>query len=58
MATKRKFKSDAFEAIDSSAAALHRVGAIGKATMKDFDATCIEDLADEARANQIAARAE
>jgi putative transcriptional regulator len=37
MATKRKFKSDAFEAIHSSAAALYRVGAIDKATMKDFD---------------------
>src|SRR5580700_6973584 len=41
MATKRKFKSDAFEAIHSSAAALHRVGAIDKATMKDFDESCI-----------------
>jgi len=38
MATKRKFKSDAFEAIHSSASALRRVGAIDKATMKDFDA--------------------
>jgi len=44
MATKRKFKSDAFEAIHSSAAALHRVGVIDKATMKDFDATCIEEI--------------
>jgi putative transcriptional regulator len=44
MATKRKYRSDAFEAIHSSAAALHRVGAIDKATMKDFDATCIEEI--------------
>jgi len=41
MAAKRKYKSDALEAIHSSAAALHRVGAMEKATMKDFDASCI-----------------
>jgi putative transcriptional regulator len=35
---KRKFKSDAFGAIHASAAALHKVGAIDKATMRDFDA--------------------
>jgi putative transcriptional regulator len=44
MATKRKFKSDAFEAIHSSATALLRVGAIDKATMRDFDASCIEEI--------------
>ncbi len=38
MAMKRKFKSNAFEAIHTSASALHRVGAIDKTTMKDFDA--------------------
>jgi putative transcriptional regulator len=37
MATKRKFKSDAFEAIHTSASALHKVGAIDKATMRRFD---------------------
>ncbi len=37
MATKRKFKSDAFEAIHSSATALRNVGAINKRTMRDFD---------------------
>jgi putative transcriptional regulator len=37
MATRRKFKSDAFEAIHSSAAALHKVGAISKRTMREFD---------------------
>ena len=37
MATKRKFKSEAFEAIHSSATALHKVGAISKRTMRDFD---------------------
>jgi len=38
MATKNKFKSDASEAIQSSAAMLHKVGALDKATMRDFDA--------------------
>jgi putative transcriptional regulator len=38
MATKRKFKNDISEAIHSSAAALHKVGAIDKTTMRDFDA--------------------
>jgi putative transcriptional regulator len=41
MATKNKFKSDAFEAIYSSATALHKVGAIDKTTMKGFDETCL-----------------
>jgi putative transcriptional regulator len=41
MATKRKFKSDAFEAIHSSAIALHRVGAISKTTMREFDESCL-----------------
>jgi putative transcriptional regulator len=40
MATKRKFKSDAFEAIHSSASAMHKVGAIDKATMREFDEAC------------------
>src|ERR1700688_1838248 len=37
MATKRKFKSEAFEAIHSSASALQKVGATDKATMRRFD---------------------
>jgi putative transcriptional regulator len=41
MATKNKFKSDAFEAIYSSATALHKIGAIDKTTMKGFDETCL-----------------
>lgn len=39
--TKQKFKSDAFEAIHSSASALRKIGAIDKATMRSFDDTCI-----------------
>jgi len=41
MTTKRKFKSEAFEAIYSSAAALHKVGAIDKTTMKGFEEGCL-----------------
>ena len=41
MATRRKFKTDAFEAIHSSASAMYKVGAINKATMRHFDASCL-----------------
>jgi putative transcriptional regulator len=41
MTTKPRFRSDAFEAIHASASALHKVGAIDKATMRRFDAACI-----------------
>lgn len=36
-----KYKSDAFAAIHASAKALRKVGAIDKATMRDFDETCL-----------------
>ena len=39
--TKPKFKSDAFEAIHSSARAMFKVGAIDRATMRHFDARCL-----------------
>jgi putative transcriptional regulator len=38
---QKKFKSDAFEAIHSAASAIYRVGAIDKATMREFDAACL-----------------
>ncbi|MDP1703596.1 MAG: DNA-binding transcriptional regulator [Sulfurimicrobium sp.] len=41
MTTKHKFKSDAFEAIHSSAAALYEVGAINKTTLREFDESCL-----------------
>ena len=41
MTTKPKFKSDAFEAIHSSAQALFKVGAIDKATLRNFDESCL-----------------
>jgi putative transcriptional regulator len=34
---KKVYKSDAFAAIHASAAALHKVGAIDKVTMREFD---------------------
>jgi putative transcriptional regulator len=47
---KTVYKSKAFAAIHNSAKALRNVGAIDKATMRDFDETCI------ATAPQIGAR--
>jgi putative transcriptional regulator len=41
MTTKPKFKSGLSEAIHSSASALYRVGAIDKATMREFDESCL-----------------
>jgi len=37
---KTQFKSDAFAAVHQSARALFRVGAMDKATLHGFDATC------------------
>ena len=44
MTTEPKFKSDAFEAIHGSAAALYRVGAIDNTTMRSFDELCLAAL--------------
>lgn len=41
MTAKPKFKSDAFEAIHSSAQALFKVGGIDKATLRNFDESCL-----------------
>lgn len=41
MTAKPVYKSDAFEAIHASASALRKVGAIGKATMREFDESCL-----------------
>lgn len=41
MAFKNKYKSDIAEAVHGSASALYRVGAISKATMREFDETCL-----------------
>lgn len=52
MTTKRKYKSDAFEAIHTSATALQRVGAISKTTLREFDETCLK-AAEEIAPQQI-----
>jgi putative transcriptional regulator len=44
MMSKRAYKSDAFEAIHGSVSALHRVGAIDKATMREFDEACLSPV--------------
>jgi putative transcriptional regulator len=41
MTTRRKFKSDAFEAIHSSAQALFKVGGLDKVALRDFDEACL-----------------
>ncbi len=41
MTSRTKFKSEAFEAIHSAARGLHRAGTIDKATMRDFDESCL-----------------
>lgn len=41
MTTKLKHKSDAFEAIHETVAGMYRAGTIDKATMRDFDETCL-----------------
>jgi putative transcriptional regulator len=41
MATSPKYKSDAFEAIHTAAAALHQVGALGNTTMRHVDAAAL-----------------
>ncbi len=48
MTTKRKFKSDAFDAIHSAVAGMHRAGTIDKATMREFDAACLSAVPDYA----------
>jgi putative transcriptional regulator len=41
MALKRKYKSEIAEVVHTSASALFRAGAIGKATMREFDEACV-----------------
>ena len=41
MTIKRKYKSDAFEAIHSNIEGMYRAGTVDKATMRHFDETCL-----------------
>jgi putative transcriptional regulator len=50
--TKRPYRSERLEVLHNAARALHRVGAIDKATMRDFDATCLT-LVEQLSAKEI-----
>ncbi len=41
MTTKRTFRSDVLAVIHSTADAMHRIGTIDEATMREFDAMCL-----------------
>jgi len=41
MTAKSKYKSDAFEAIHSAVAGMRKAGTVDKATMRDFDQSCL-----------------
>lgn len=51
----KKFKSEVFESIHESASALHAIGAIGKATMREFDESCLARVPDAIAAQEIKA---
>jgi putative transcriptional regulator len=44
--SKKRSKSEPFEAIHSVVSGMHKAGTVDKATMKDFDEMCIADIAD------------
>ena len=46
MKNTKQYKSDAYAAIHETMGSLHKVGAIDKITMKDFDETCLESIPD------------
>ena len=50
--TKSRYRSQRLEVLHKTAQALHRVGAIDKATMRDFDATCLT-LVEQLSAKEI-----
>jgi putative transcriptional regulator len=41
MTTKRRFKSDAFEAIHNAVEGMYEVGTVDKETMRTFDEACL-----------------
>lgn len=51
----KKFKSEAMGAVHDSATALYEIGAIDKATMREFDETCIAPVPAEIEPAQIKA---
>lgn len=51
----KKFKSEALESVHESASALYAIGAISKATMREFDESCLATVPDAMPAAQIKA---
>ena len=45
--TSKEYKSEAFEAIHSSAKALYKINAIDDETMNDFDDACLKNNQDK-----------
>ena len=43
----KTYKSDAFEAIHSSASALHKIGAIDQAVLQKFDAVALRNMSQQ-----------
>lgn len=41
MTSNRRYKSKAFEAIHSAVEGMHRSGTVDKATLRDFDESCL-----------------
>lgn len=46
MSERKHYRSEAFAAIHETMDSLHRVGALGKKTMRDFDVACLETVAE------------
>jgi putative transcriptional regulator len=44
MKTKQPYRSEGLGAIHETMTALHRIGAIGKVTMREFDDACLEPV--------------
>ncbi len=49
----KKFKSEALASVHDSASALLAIGAIGQATMREFDESCIAEVPAEIPPGQI-----
>jgi len=41
----KKYNSDALEAAHATVEGLHRIGLVGRATMRDFDVSCLSAIA-------------
>lgn len=51
----KKFKSEASKSIHESASALYAIGAISKATMREFDESCLARVPDAIPSQEIKA---